>query len=217
MSESQQSLKKWRGILLAAGQGRRFDQSGQRNKLLQPVSDQQTVAVSSARHLLAALPDSLAVIPASSACSISAIAAISAIPQTPATTVLAQSLRDTGCDIGVCPHAEQGMAASLVYGLQQSLDYQGWVIALADMPYVQPSTICQLLSALESGADIAVLCYQGKRGNPVAFSRTHLAELLLLSGDQGARDLLRRYPVVEVDVDDPGILQDIDRPEDLLP
>ncbi|MFZ6815809.1 nucleotidyltransferase family protein [Undibacterium sp. Rencai35W] len=211
MSESQQFLKKWRGILLAAGQGRRFDQSGQRNKLLQPVSDQQTVAVSSARHLLAALPDSMAVIPASSACS------ISAIPQAPATTVLAQSLRDTGCYIGVCPHAEQGMAASLVYGLQQSLDYQGWVIALADMPYVQPSTICQLLYALESGADIAVLCYQGKRGNPVAFSRTHLAELLLLSGDQGARDLLRRYPVVEIDVDDPGILQDIDRPEDLLP
>ncbi|MFZ6676126.1 nucleotidyltransferase family protein [Undibacterium sp. Xuan67W] len=210
MSESQQSLKKWRGILLAAGQGRRFDQSGQRNKLLQPVSDQQTVAVSSARHLLAALPDTLAVIPASSACS------VSAIPQTSATTVLAQSLRDTGCDIGVCPHAEQGMAASLVYGLQQSLDYQGWVIALADMPYVQPSTICQLLSALESGADIAVLCYQGKLGNPVAFSRTHLAELLLLSGDQGARDLLRRYPVVEIDVDDLGILQDIDRPEDLL-
>ncbi|MFZ6845523.1 nucleotidyltransferase family protein [Undibacterium sp. RuTC16W] len=213
MSESPQSLKKWRGILLAAGQGRRFDQSGQRNKLLQPVSDQQTVAVSSARHLLAALPDSLAVIPASSACSLSPI---SAIPRESATTVLAKSLRDTGCDIATCPHAEQGMAASLVYGLQQSLDYQGWVIALADMPYVQPSTIRQLLSALESGADIAVLRYQGKRGNPVAFSRTHLAELLLLSGDQGARDLLRRYPVVEIDVDDPGILQDIDRPEDLL-
>ncbi|MCU6435149.1 nucleotidyltransferase family protein [Undibacterium sp. Jales W-56] len=202
MSEHHRPASKWRGILLAAGSGRRFDQSGQRNKLLQPVNDNMTVAVGSAHNLLAVLPDSLAVLPE--------------IFQNPSAGLLAQSLRDAGCHISICAHAGQGMAASLVHGLQQSLHYQGWIIALADMPYVQASSIRQLLGALESGADIATLCYQGKRGNPVAFSRTHLAELLMLTGDQGARNLLQRYPVTEIEVDDPGILRDIDHPQDLM-
>jgi molybdenum cofactor cytidylyltransferase len=57
--------------------------------------------------------------------------------------------------------------------------------------------------------------YQGKRGNPVGFDRRHLPQLLALEGDQGARGILKQYPVQEVDVDDAGILQDIDTPQDL--
>jgi molybdenum cofactor cytidylyltransferase len=55
----------------------------------------------------------------------------------------------------------------------------------------------------------------GRRGNPVGFGRVHLAALLALSGDQGARRLLQSCPVTEVAVADPGIFQDIDTPADL--
>jgi molybdenum cofactor cytidylyltransferase len=80
---------------------------------------------------------------------------------------------------------------------------------------VQATTIVQLVDAIRGGADIAVPVYQGRRGNPVAFSRIHLQRLLQLSGDQGARKLLREFPVCEIAVDDAGILYDVDSPEDL--
>ena len=63
---------------------------------------------------------------------------------------------------------------------------------------------------MRQGADIAVPIYQGRRGNPVGFSRKYLPQLLALHGDQGARSLLQIFPVVEVAVDDPAIHQDID-------
>jgi molybdenum cofactor cytidylyltransferase len=108
------------------------------------------------------------------------------------------------------------MAASLVHALQATQDADGWLIALADMPFVAPDTMETLAHAIGHGADIAAPVYRGQRGNPVAFSREHLPRLLRLEGDRGARGLLQEFPVREVRVDDPGILRDIDTPEDLL-
>ncbi|MET3119447.1 molybdenum cofactor cytidylyltransferase [Undibacterium sp. GrIS 1.8] len=191
----------WRGLLLAAGKGSRFDPAGNQNKLLQFTSNGQLVAENSARNLLAVLPDSLAI--------------LSATSSTDTLELLSSTLQKTGCMLTVCPNAEQGMAASLVHGLQQSADYAGWIIALADMPYVKPDSIKKLLHTMQAGADIGVLVYQGQRGNPVGFSRKYLDQLLALSGDQGARKLLQQHLVTEIAVDDPGILHDIDVPEDL--
>lgn len=184
------------GILLAAGKGSRFDPSGARNKLLQPLDDGDPVAVASAKNLLAALPRVVAVV-------------------RPQSTALADALRTIGCMPTVCAEAETGMAASLVHGLRHASDADGWVIALADMPHVSPGTIAALAGAIERGADIAAPSYRGMRGNPVAFGRRHLPQLLLLQGDRGARELLKAHPVVEVAVDDPGIMRDIDTPADL--
>jgi molybdenum cofactor cytidylyltransferase len=72
---------------------------------------------------------------------------------------------------------------------------------------------------VEEGADIAVPVHRTahgqERGNPVAFSRRHLPQLLALTGDRGARGIVRDNIVNEVAVDDPGILLDIDTPPDL--
>lgn len=184
------------GILLAAGKGSRFDPSGTRNKLLQPLDDGDPVAVASAKNLLAALPRVVAVV-------------------RPESDALADALRAIGCMPTECAEAESGMAASLVHGLRHASDADGWVIALADMPHVSPDTIAALAAAIEHGADIAAPSYQGMRGNPVAFGRRHLPQLLLLQGDRGARELLKEHPVVDVMVDDPGIVRDIDTPADL--
>jgi molybdenum cofactor cytidylyltransferase len=185
------------GILLAAGKGVRFDPDGAQNKLMQVLPGGDRVAVAAARALLSALPQVLVVV-------------------RPGADELAAALREVGCTVVTCPDAELGMGVSLAFALSQVANAAGWIIALADMPYVDPKTIAVLSTALLQGAEIAVPLHQGQRGNPVGFSRKHLAQLLTLGGDQGARALLKAHPVIEVDVDDAGILRDIDIAQDLI-
>lgn len=184
------------GILLAAGKGSRFDPSGVQNKLLQTTSDGKTVALAAATTMLGVLPLVAAVV-------------------RDADDALAIALQKLGCKLVICPEADQGMATSLVSALSQYQDAGGWLIALGDMPHVQASTIAVLAAQLSKGADIVAPFYQGERGNPIGFSARHLAELLLLRGDQGARALLKIHPVTHLDVDDPGIHYDVDTPADL--
>ncbi|MDB5917094.1 MAG: molybdopterin-guanine dinucleotide biosynthesis protein MobA [Massilia sp.] len=195
------------GILLAAGRGRRFDPTGARNKLLAPLAGAggEPVAAASARTLLAVLPKVIAVV-------------------RPGDDGVASALRALGCDVTVCPEADQGMGASLAHGVGHSVRHfahnspaapQSWLIALGDMPHLQQSTIEALAIAVAGGAIIAAPVLGGKRGNPVAFGAVCLPHLLALGGDEGARRLLKLYPVTEVVVDDPGIFQDVDSPADL--
>jgi molybdenum cofactor cytidylyltransferase len=184
------------GILLAAGLGTRFDPSGKRSKLLQQLPDKLPVAAHAAAAFKEALPHVVAVV-------------------RPGADEAASLLRSCGCSITVCSDAQQGMGASLVHAIRSTQSAEAWIIGLADMPYVLSSTIRALAEALKTGAGIAVPVWQGRRGNPVAFSRAHLDGLLQLGGDEGARRLLRAYPVTEVPVNDPGILRDIDTPDDL--
>jgi molybdenum cofactor cytidylyltransferase len=109
------------------------------------------------------------------------------------------------------------MAASLTHAIRHSLVLrpQAWLVALGDMPYVDPATLRRLADTLAAGAGIAAPVMDGRRGNPVGFGAVHLDALLGLSGDTGARRLLQAFPVTEVPVDDPGIFRDIDVPTDL--
>jgi len=186
------------GILLAAGRGSRFDPAGARNKLLHPLPGGAPVAAASARALLAAVPRVIAVVRAED-------------------IATADLLRDIGCEVVACADAGSGMAASLVCGVQHAQDAAGWLIAQADMPFVRPATMAALARAVaqDGPASIAAPMYGGRRGNPVAFGRGHLPALLALQGDQGARGILKIYPVNDIAVDDPGILQDIDTPSDI--
>jgi molybdenum cofactor cytidylyltransferase len=72
-------------------------------------------------------------------------------------------------------------------------------------------------STSATGPAIALPRHLGKRGHPVAFSRRVWEELLATPDELGARAVTRRVPgrVVEIDVDDPGVLLDIDTPSDL--
>ena len=184
------------GILLAAGTGTRFDPGGVRNKLLQTLPGGEMVAVAAARNLLAVLPRVVAVVRHES-------------------DALIHALQSAGCNVTICPISGEGMGASLVHALSQARDSSAWLIALADMPYVQPSTIRGLANAVRDGNGIAAPVYRGRRGNPVAFGREHLDRLLQLRGDEGARRLLKAFPVTEVQTDDPGVIHDIDTLEDL--
>ena len=185
------------GILLAAGRGRRFDPSGVADKLLQRLPHGDAVVVASARTLLAVLPRVIAVVP-------------------PSDRGVAQALRAIGCEVTVCPEADTGMGASLAHAVAASLpEAQAWLIALGDMPFVERATMRALCAALASGADIAAPLADGRRGNPIGFGAAHLPALLALTGDEGARRIVRASAVVEVAVDDPGIFRDIDTAADL--
>ncbi len=192
-------------LLLAAGTGQRFDPSGQQNKLLQTLANGQSVIAQSARNLLALVPELLVVTRASN-------------DQT------SQALADLPFTQVVCPQARLGMGASLACGAsaclrlqQQGRPIDGLIVALADMPFVQPATIAALLRALEQGAQVAAPFYAGQRGNPVAFNAQLLPRLQTLSGDQGARNILKDFTLCKIPVDDQGILKDIDEPHDLPP
>ncbi len=180
--------------MLAAGAGSRFGGG----KLLHPLADGTPLGVVAARKLLAALPEVLAVV-------------------RPGDDELAHLLRDAGCEVSVCAKAVHGMGCSLAHAVAKRRDADGWVIALADMPVLKAETIESVVQALSAGAALAAPVYQGRRGHPVGIGSRFCDDLLNLSGDAGARDIMAAHKneIVLIDCDDPGALLDIDRREDL--
>jgi molybdenum cofactor cytidylyltransferase len=113
--------------------------------------------------------------------------------------------------------AARGMGASLAHGVAQRRSAEGWIIALADMPQIKSATIVTIAHELEAGRVLVAPTYQGQRGHPVGFGKRFSAQLLALGGDAGARDIIAAHQdqLTLIECDDPGVLQDIDRREDL--
>ncbi len=181
-------------ILLAAGSGSRFGG----DKLLHPLADGAPLGAAATRNIVAAGLPIIAVVK-------------------PGDEALRDLLQEEGCTVTVCQHAARGMGASLAHGVRFSQNARGWVIALADMPSIRSETITAVVNALKAGSELVAPAYRGKRGHPVGFGRRFLADLLGLDGDAGARDIVaaNRDALVLIECDDPGVLQDIDRREDL--
>jgi molybdenum cofactor cytidylyltransferase len=94
----------------------------------------------------------------------------------------------------------------------------GVLIHLADHPMVRADTFAAVIDGYRRlGRPIAIARYQGRRGHPVLFARGLISELAAAPENQGARVVVAADParVAYVDVDDPGVLTDLDTPEDL--
>ncbi len=186
------------GVLLAAGNSSRFGG----DKLRHPVPDalQRGVAlgVLACRGLVAAVPESVAVVRAGD-------------------VALAAMLREAGARVVECHDAAAGMGRSLACAIGATRDADGWVVALADMPWVRVTTIRAVADALRAGAAIAAPACDGRRGNPVGFARAYGAALEHLAGDRGARDLVAAagHALSIIDTDDEGVLRDVDVRADL--
>jgi molybdenum cofactor cytidylyltransferase len=118
------------------------------------------------------------------------------------------------------PDYAEGLSTSLRTGLNAlPADVDGVVVLLADMPQVDVTLIDRLIAAFdpEKGALAVVPTIEGKRGNPVLWSRRFFPELAAVEGDVGARHLIGRYAeaVVEVPVTGSAALADVDTPEAL--
>jgi len=186
------------GVLLAAGRGERFGGG----KLLVPLpagpNAGVALGVAACRNLRAAVGGVIAVV-------------------RPGDPALVASLAREGAHVVVAANADGGMGASLAAGIAAASGADGFVVALGDMPWVAPATIRAVVEALRSGASIAAPRCHGRRGHPVGFAAAHRAELVALAGDQGARAIVEANAslVTFVDVDDTGVLADVDVPEDL--
>jgi len=113
------------------------------------------------------------------------------------------------------PDFAEGMSASLRAGVDAvPADCPGALICLGDMPFVRPDTLDRL-AGFHTGQAALFPTYEGQRGNPVLLGRALFADIMLLTGDQGARAILKAIPdqVGELAVDDPGVLRDVDRPD----
>jgi len=183
------------GILLAAGSGSRFGG----DKLLARLSDGTAIGVRAAANLVTAIPSSIAVV-------------------RPDDAVLAAALAAAGIHIVHCADAHAGMGASLAHAVRMTdPDVDGYVVALADMPWIETETIRRVAAAITREDSIVVPRHAGQRGHPVGFGRGHRAALLASTGDAGARSLLTAAAasIEWLEVDDPAIVRDVDVPADL--
>ena len=119
-------------------------------------------------------------------------------------------LPDVGSDGG----SQLGMGASIAAGVGASPDSSGWLVLPGDMPMIQPATVVAVANALELHP-VAYAQFRARRGHPVGFAAELYPELTALSGDEGARRIVARYPAFPVELDDAGILVDIDTEGDL--
>jgi len=182
------------GLLLAAGSARRFGA----DKLMAALPDGRMVGQAAALALCPGVDRAIAIV-------------------RPGNRDLAAVLSAAGLQLVTNPMADEGMGGSIGRGVAASADAAGWLIALADMPWIRAATIAAVTEALRAGASIAAPMHAGRRGHPVGLHRRWGGELAGLRGDHGARALLAHHAgeIVSIETDDPGILLDIDRPADL--
>ena len=109
----------------------------------------------------------------------------------------------------ICPEWSQGQAASLRCGLREVSEADRVIVTLGDEPLVAPTVIERFVNAAPGTRAV----YDGHPGHPVLLGRQHMSALSSLTGDRGARDLLRGGPTIECGRLSSG--RDVDTPEDL--
>ena len=178
-------------ILLAAGQSTRFGSQ----KLLYLLPNGVAMGVQAARHLKAVFERVVAVI-------------------SPDYDELRVLLEAEGVEVVINWEAKQGMGTSLALGVANTVEAQGWVMVLGDMPFISLNTLQAVGQGLAQGAAMIAPFYQGQRGHPVGFSAAFGSELMTLQGDKGAGSIIQRErtQLVRLEVEDEGIIWDIDVP-----
>ena len=114
----------------------------------------------------------------------------------------------------VCERWEEGMSASLAAGLGAVGGADAVVVCLGDQPRVSSEAIRRVIEARE-GAPATRATYHGKPGHPVVLAAELVEPLRDVTGDHGARNLLRRVGAREVPCDDLGGGEDVDTVEEL--
>jgi molybdenum cofactor cytidylyltransferase len=184
-------------VVLAAGRSSRFGAG--HHKLAQPLGDStvlaQTLASAIASHLRTVVVTTTAFVEVAR----SSVAARDVVV-----------LPEVGADGAIL----LGMGASIAAGVSACPDSSGWLVLPGDMPLIQPATIVAVARALDHHA-VAFAQYHGRRGHPAGFAAELYPELIALVGDEGARRIVARYPGFPVELDDTGILVDIDTADDL--
>jgi molybdenum cofactor cytidylyltransferase len=182
------------GVLLAAGRAVRFGS----DKLLHLLPGGTPIALASARAMLGAVSNVVAVVREDN-------------------QVLIRMLAQEGVEIVHAHAGDKGMGDSLAAGVAATAEAAGWIVGLADMPFIKSSTYSSVLSALEAGAPLAAPLFHRQRGHPVGFNKKFFKDLLALHGDEGARQLLldHQAEIALIECEDTGTIRDIDQLTDV--
>ena len=179
------------GILLAAGEARRFG----RQKLLEPLHGVPLVRGAAERFIEAGLEPMVVVISPDSR--------------------VRQALAGLAVRLVENPAPTTGIAGSIVVGVSAlPTTAESVMIGVADQPHLTAAALSTLIEAHREGA-ITVPRYGNQRGNPSIFDRRFFAELGELTGDEGGRRVVAAHPDAVIEVSLPaGMGADVDRPED---
>ncbi len=130
--------------------------------------------------------------------------------------------RESGIEAAINPTPDDGMLSTILAGLdaaggEAALEKASTplLVSPADLPRIKEVTVRRLLRAFgDCETDLAVPTYEGKHGHPLIIAPRRVAEIPSLDPSVGLRQLLERYPPLEVETDDDGVISDIDTPED---
>ena len=184
-------------VVLAAGRGSRF--AGQQHKLVQTLGQTSVLGQTIGHAIESRLP----------------VVVVTTEP------LAAEAARWVARrDVVVLPEVGSpnggplGMGFSIAAGVAARSDGGGWLVLPGDMPMVRPSSIQRVAQGLAQHA-VVFAQHRGRRGHPVGFAAELFSELVQLTGDEGARRLMARYPSHGLELDDPGVLVDVDTLDDL--
>jgi molybdenum cofactor cytidylyltransferase len=191
-------FEKIHAVILAGGQSKRM---GTENKLLVPINGKPMVVLASET------------VTASKANSVTVITGFE-------DQKIKEAIQNSNIHFAHNKNFQNGISSSVVTAVKSAPeDCSAILIGLGDMPNITVSHIDQLIDAYNplEGRAICVPTWKGKRGNPVLWARRFFPEMLQLKGDFGAKELMGKYAelVVEVEMNDNGIVIDIDTPEAL--
>ena len=180
-------------VVLAAGQGRRF--RGPQHKLEQKLGGATVLGRTLSQALMTRLP-------------VVVVTTAALAPQ------VADQMARRDTVVVSDSDALRGMGHSIATGVAERAASPGWLVLPGDMPMVRPASLLAVAAAIEQNP-VAYAQYRGRRGHPVGFAAELYSELVALSGDEGARRVIARYPAIGIEVDDPGVLVDVDTLDDL--
>ena len=131
--------------------------------------------------------------------------------------VLAHTLaavRASGLPFHLEDTGHPGMGDSIAAAVRATADAGGWLVLPGDLPLVRPESLRAVAQALATH-DVVLPCHRGVRGHPVGFAARHGTALQALQGAEGAAGVVNQGTVFRLELDDEGIVTDIDTLADL--
>lgn len=127
--------------------------------------------------------------------------------------------RQNGVTLAINPDPDRGMLSTIQEGIAALGGSEGEILLVspADLPHLQSETVSNLLrKMIETGAPLALPTFRGKRGHPLAIAPGLIPEIDTLDPNVGLKQLRDRHEaeLLEIEVEDAGVVQDVDTPED---